>query len=275
MNEANIEKSVICGVDWMTGQWKDMYKGYKETNDTIVSAVNQYPDRFIGFLAIDPRRGQEAINEIDRCVDLGLKGVKIWPWGFYPDDPSLYPFYEKVKDHNLPILYHGGSGGPESYFKYTKPEFIDTIAVDFREITFIIAHMGKPFVFEALAVARKNPNVYLDFSAWDDYYLSRPMHLVETIAKAKNFCGLDKILFGSDFPAACMAGLGEIARYRRGRSQSEEHLQQLDALTIKDWVDVVKNLRTPEILKQLDYPEITEEDKRMILGENAARILNQ
>jgi hypothetical protein len=38
--------------------------------------------------------------------------------------------------------------------------------------------------------------------------------------------------------------------------------------------DVIKNLETPEILKQLGYPEITEKDKQMILGENAAKILN-
>jgi predicted TIM-barrel fold metal-dependent hydrolase len=134
--------------------------------------------------------------------------------------------------------------------------------------------MGKPYVREALAVERKNSNVYLDFSAWDDYYLNRPMHLVETIVKAKNVCGIDKILYGSDFPAACVAGIGDIARYRRGRSHTEEHLQKLDALTIKDWVNVVKNLCTPDYLLEMGYPEITEEDKRMILGENAATILN-
>jgi predicted TIM-barrel fold metal-dependent hydrolase len=271
MNEAGIDKTAIFVADNIDFTF---FKGYKESNDYIASVVKEHPDRFIGFVSIDPRRGRDAIDEVDRCADLGFKGIKLNPVQYYVNDPSFYPFYEKVSEHRLPILIHTGSSYPFSHIKYNRPFLIDQIAVDFREIPFIMAHMGKPWVDEALGVARKNPNVYVDFSAWDDYYLGRPMFLIETIAKAKNYCGIDKILFGTDFPAACGAGIGMIASGRRGRRDSEDRLHKLDQLSVKDWVDVVKNLHTPEILKQLDYPEITEEDKQLMLGGNAVKILN-
>jgi predicted TIM-barrel fold metal-dependent hydrolase len=257
MNEVKIDKTVLFGVDFTLFP---LFTGFREHNNYIASVIDKYPDRFIGFLAIDPSRGKEAIGEVDRCVDLGLKGVKLWPFGYYLDDSSFYPFYEKVREHNLPIMCHGGSGPPGTYLKHMKPEYIDTVAVDFPEITFILAHMGKPWVDTALRVARKNHNVYLDLSAWDDLYLNRPMYFIETIAKAKGICKLDKILFGSDWPVQ----LG---------GPTADHVRT-DHMSFKEWFDVVKNLQIPEILKQLDYPEITEQDKRMILGENAAKILN-
>jgi predicted TIM-barrel fold metal-dependent hydrolase len=76
------------------------------------------------------------------------------------------------------------------------------------------------------------------------------MYFVETIAKAKHYFGLDRVLFGSDWPLF------------------------LDRMSLKDWVEVVKKLQTPEILQQLGYPEITSKEKRMILGETARKILN-
>jgi predicted TIM-barrel fold metal-dependent hydrolase len=257
MNESKIDKAVLLGLDSIDFP---MFKGYKEYNNYLASVVDRYQDRFIGFLAIDPRRGQDAIEEVDRCVELGFKGIKIAPLICNFDDPSFYPFYEKVREHKLPILFHSGATESPTYMKHYKPIIYDTVASDFPEITIILAHLGKPWVDEAIRAARKNRNLYLDLSAWDDLYLARPMYLVETIAKAKCFCGLDKIMFGSDWPVQ----LGGASSFH-GVS---EHM------TFKEWIDVIKNLKTPEILKQLDYPEITEEDKRMILGENAAKILN-
>jgi hypothetical protein len=58
------------------------------------------------------------------------------------------------------------TGPGESYLKTCRPAYVDKPAVDFRELNFILAHVGTPWVDEALAVALKNRNVYVDISAW-------------------------------------------------------------------------------------------------------------
>ena len=98
MDEAGIDKTVILALD---GDFVFRSKlNYKEYNNKLAEYIEKYPDRFIGFAGIDPRRGKEAIIELERCIsELGCKGVKLWPLtGFYPDDLSYYPFYNRVEE---------------------------------------------------------------------------------------------------------------------------------------------------------------------------------
>lgn len=206
----------------------------------MADILKEYPDRFIGFAGIDPRRGKGAIKELERCVEeLGFGGVKLWPLtGFYPDDPEFYPFYERVEDLGVPILCHTGMGPPKTYLKYNRPEHIDKIAVDFPKIKFQIAHIGNPWTSEAIAVAAKNPNVYLDISMWEVHFKMAPFAMFQTLVEAKMACGTEKILFGSDWPLFA------------------------PILSLKEWVDGIKTMELPPPLQMMGLPEFTEEEKK-------------
>jgi predicted TIM-barrel fold metal-dependent hydrolase len=249
MNDAGIDKTFICSLDY-----EFRFRGnvsFREYNDRLAEMVNQYPERLIGFAGIDPRRGIAAIQELERCIlDLGLKGVKLWPLtGFYPDDRDFYPFYEKVRELEAVIFCHTGIGPFKTYLKYCRPAFVDTIAVDFPEIPIIMAHMGDPWTNEAIAVAIKNPNVYLDISAWEPTFKRAPFALFQTLVQAKMSCGIEKILFGTDWPLFT------------------------PILSLKEWVNGIKNMKIPPPLKLMGLPEFTEEEKNKILGENATKLL--
>ena len=72
--------------------------------------------------------------------------------------------------------------------------YVDDVAVDFPDMTIILAHPSFPWQDEALAVATHKPSVYIDLSGWSPKYF--PPQLVQyanTLLK-------DKVLFGSDFP---------------------------------------------------------------------------
>ncbi len=254
MNEANINKTVLLSADtdvWFKRGGRNAFLPYNKYNDYVAGIVEEHPDRFIGFAGIDPRRGRLAIEELERCVkDLGFSGVKLWQLhGFYPDDPRFYPFYERVQELGVPILCHTGAGPTGTYLKYNRPVYVDTVAVDFPEIKIIMAHIGKPWIDEAIQVTKANPNVYVDISAWEREYLEAPIHLIRTLAKVKMRCGVEKILFGSDWPLFA------------------------SRISLKEWVDAIKGMRTPQLLQQLGLPDFTEEEKRMILGGNAAKVL--
>jgi len=247
MDEAGIDKSVLLGLDYGTIVKAKAYKFY---NAYIAKIIKDYPDRFIGFAGIDPRREKEAINELERCYSFGLKGVKLWPiTGFYPDDPKFYPFYERVQELNMPILCHTGACPPGTYMKYNKPIYIDTIAVDFPRIKIIMAHMGIPWQHEAMAVAAKNRNVYFDISSWQLPFRNRAHFFHQSLIEAKQICGVKKILFGSDWPLFT------------------------PQLTQMEWVQAIEKLETPQLLKDMGFPSFTDEEKNMILGRNAENIL--
>ncbi len=92
MDEAGIDKKVILALDYVYLFRGDM--SYKEYNDKVAGYVKDFPDRLIGLAGIDPRRGKEAIQELERCIGkLGFAGVKLWPiMGFYPMIQNFTPF---------------------------------------------------------------------------------------------------------------------------------------------------------------------------------------
>ncbi|MBA7507506.1 hypothetical protein ES706_06225 [subsurface metagenome] len=249
MDEAGIDKTVIVALDYQY-----LFRGkvsYREYNDMVAEMFNEYPDRLIGFAGIDPRRGKEAIQELERCIEeLGFKGVKLWPLtGFYPDDIKYYPFYERVEELGAVVFCHTGEGPPKTYLKYCRPVYVDTIAVDFPKIKFIMAHMGNPWTNEAISVATKNPNVYLDISAWEPTFKMVPFAFFQTLVQAKLSCGIEKILFGTDWPLFT------------------------PILSLKKWVRGIKKMKLPPPLQLMGLPEFTDEEKNKILGENAAKVL--
>ena len=248
MNDAGIDKAVLLALDY--GPLFKL-KTYKLYNSYVADIVRKHPNRFIGFAGIDPRRGNRALEELERCAKMGLKGVKLWPiTGFFPDNPEFYPFYERIEELGLTILCHTGSSPPGTYMKYNRPAHIDTIAVDFPKIKIIMAHVGVPWHSEAIAVAKKNENVFFDISSLQVTYKNAPFFFYQTLAEAKMKCGVDKILFGSDWPLF------------------------VPQMSQKEWTHAIKTLEIPGPIKSLGFPDFTDEEKTMILGGNAVRVLN-
>lgn len=250
MDDAGIDKTVILPLDF-----DFLFSGngftYRDYNNLAGDYLKRFPDRIIAFAGIDPRRGPAAVSELRRCVEeMGFRGLKLWTVaGFVPDDLTYYPLYEEAARLGVNVLVHTGMGPGSTYLKTCQPVFVDKIAVDFREIKFIMAHVGTPWVEEALAVSLKNPNVYVDISAWQTTFALLPLNLIQTLSQFKLMHGgVHKVLFGSDWPLFS------------------------EMLSQKAWVEAIRTMEYPDPLRIMGLPEITTEDKDMILGENAAGI---
>ena len=46
-----------------------------ETNDYVLESIARYPDRLIGFCSIQPMAGDAAIAELERCFRAGARGI--------------------------------------------------------------------------------------------------------------------------------------------------------------------------------------------------------
>ena len=80
-----------------------------------------------------------------------------------------------------------------------RPIYLDQVALEFRELTIVGGHIGYPWTDEAVAMATKHCNVYVDTSAYtEDRY---PPQLVGYLKHH----GSQKVLFGSNYPMIMLA----------------------------------------------------------------------
>lgn len=77
-------------------------------NDHIASIVSDYPKRFIGLGTVPLQDVQLAVRELERCRDIGLKGIQIGThvnsWNL--NAPELFPFYEACEKTGMSVFVH-------------------------------------------------------------------------------------------------------------------------------------------------------------------------
>ncbi len=179
------------------------YRRYKNEEVAEIAAVNS--DVLIPFASIDPHKGKLGQREVRRLMkDFDIKGFKFHPTmqGFYPNDRMAYGLYEAIAEEGGIALFHTGQTGVGSgmragngmRLKYSNPMYMDDVAVDFPDMSIILAHPSFPWQEEALAVAQHKPNVYIDLSGWS------PKYFPEILVRYCNSILQDKMLFGSDWP---------------------------------------------------------------------------
>lgn len=181
------------------------------SNDEVAEFVAQSDGRFIGVGGADISRPMEAVREIRRCVDeLGFKAIRIlpWLWEVPPTDRRFYPVYATCCELGVPFCTQIGHTGPLMPSEVGRPIYLDQVALDFPELKIVGGHIGYPWTDEAIAVATKHENVFIDTSA---YTVKRyPPQLIEFLRGH----GRRKILFGTNFPmishAKALAGIDEL-----------------------------------------------------------------
>ncbi|WP_435656408.1 amidohydrolase family protein [Brucella pituitosa] len=192
---ADVDKAIIFSL-----RYKDAI-GVDGDDEVTAAAVAKYPDKFIGFAAMDPRRPDYMDLLVHAIEDLGLKGVKFGPIynGVSLLDPRLEPVYEYLQRKNLPLTMHMGTTfGANAPVQYGRPLDVDTIAARYPDLKMVMAHMGHPWYEECIIVARKQPNVYCEVSAL--YY--RPWQFYNILVCAQEYLITErnKIFWGTDFP---------------------------------------------------------------------------
>ncbi|EHL99662.1 amidohydrolase family protein [Acetobacteraceae bacterium AT-5844] len=177
--------------------------GVDGDDEVTARAVAKYPDKFVGFAAVDPRR-PDAMELLRHAVeDLGLRGVKFGPIynGVHLADPRMVPIYEYCVKHDLPLTMHMGTTyARNAPLEMGRPIHVDEVARRYPDLKMIMAHMGHPWGEECIVVARKHPNVFCEVSAL--FY--RPWQFYNTLVAAQeyNIANRDKIFWGTDFPYA-------------------------------------------------------------------------
>lgn len=168
------------------------------SNDEVAGWVAASRGRLSGVCSADISRPMDAVREIRRCVrTLGFKGVRIlpWLWEAPPTDRRFYPIYAECCELGVPFCTQIGHTGPLKPSEVGRPiPYIDQVAIDFPELVIVGGHIGYPWTEEAIAVATKHENFYIDTSAY--VYRRYPEAIVRYLAGH----GRKKVLFGSNWP---------------------------------------------------------------------------
>ncbi len=175
------------------------------SNETVLAAAGRNADVLVPFVSVDPTRGAVALARVSELLATGaVRGFKLHPplQAFFPNDRSIYPFYELLEAARLPVVFHTGHsgigtgmrGGGGIRLKYGDPMLLDDVAVDFPDLPIVMAHPSFPWQDEAISVCLHKPNVYIDLSGWSPKYFS------PTLVRYADTLLRDKVLFGSDYP---------------------------------------------------------------------------
>ncbi|MBC8276018.1 MAG: amidohydrolase [Chloroflexi bacterium] len=230
MDEYEIDKSVILNLCWVS------HELCVETNDYILESIARHPKRLIGFCAIQPSAGDNALKELERCAQNGVKGIgEMRPdlQGFdLSDGKIMKPIIKAVIKHDLIFLTHSSEPVGHQYCgKGTiTPELIYPFILSSPDLKLVCAHWGGGLPFYALMpeVDRALSNVYFDTAATP--FLYKP----QIFKQVADIIGSDRILFGSDYPL----------------------------------------LSPRRIIDQIESTGLSQKDKAKILGGNAQKLLS-
>ncbi|MEK7406479.1 MAG: amidohydrolase family protein [Acidobacteriota bacterium] len=172
MAEAGIDRTVLFPIN---------NADFEKPNQELAEICASHPGKFIGFAKHDPQTEAGRIRALLRreVEKLGLKGLKLHR---LPTREVL----DTVAELGIPVLYH-----PEKVANF------HMIAAEYPRVPFIMAHLGSfasrdwPEHLEAISVARRYPNVYLDTSG---------VVFFKFLEMAVKELGAGKVIFGSDGP---------------------------------------------------------------------------
>lgn len=167
------------------------------SNEEVAAFVAEAPERLVGVGSVNIRTPMQAVAEVRRCVEeYGFKAIRVLPWLWEkpPTDRLFYPVYTACCELGVPFCTQIGHTGPLMPSEVGRPIYLDQVALDFPELTIVGGHIGYPWTEEAIAVATKHENVYIDTSA---YTVARyPQELVGFLQGH----GRNKVLFGTNYP---------------------------------------------------------------------------
>jgi uncharacterized protein len=190
--------------------------GFRECNRWTAEGMRRFPGRVLGYCYVNPGYGQEALEEIRRCVEeRGFIGIKLYN-EHTCTEPVVFPIVELAIELGVPILHHASHS---HYFVEDQPNMSDgghlaELAHRYPEAMLICAHISGGGDWEwTIKALRHAPNVLLDTSGsvTDD----------GSVDMAAAVVGVDRVVFGCD--SSMTAGIGKI----RGANLSTQNKEKI------------------------------------------------
>ena len=145
-------------------------------NDEVAEAARANSDIMMAFASHRSAQGQDGRARGARLIAAASSRLQIPSdrAGFFPNDRMAYGLYEVIAEQScrrssiaaIPASAPACRAAAACASNTRNPIHVDDVAVDFPDMTIIIAHPSWPWQDEALSVCLHKPNVYIDLSGW-------------------------------------------------------------------------------------------------------------
>jgi predicted TIM-barrel fold metal-dependent hydrolase len=234
----------------------DLFRDGLSPWEECAELARRRPDRTVFWGSVNPLEGRRALDLMERQVgEFGARAFKFYnvrydfgqPFPWRMDDPKVaFPIFEKAQELgvNLIGVHKGVPLGPQP-IEATQTWDMDGAAANFPDINFVIFHVGLPFIDEVCWQLIRYPNLYASIAATINFVVRAPRQFAEVLGKLLFWCGEDKIIYGSEAP-----------------------------IWQPQWaLEAFSNFQLPQdLVEGYGYPQLTEQAKRKILGENLLRL---
>jgi len=177
-------------------------------NDIVIEAMAM-SDRFQGFCFVNPGFAGEACDEIRRCLDAGMVGIKLYHQ-YRVCDPAQTAVMALAADKQVPVLMHAGRV-TDSVTRSRQPRLSDAshflkAAAMFPETMLIQGHIGGggDWEWNLRILEACPPNLFIDISGSvvDSGIVRRTVESV----------GVEHVLFATD--GSLEEGVGKLLAAR-------------------------------------------------------------
>jgi predicted TIM-barrel fold metal-dependent hydrolase len=234
----------------------DLFRDGLSPWEECAELASRDPDRTIFWGSVNPMEGRKALELMEIQVrEYGARAFKFYnvrydygsPFPWRMDDPQVaFPVFEKAQELgvNLIGVHKGVPLGPQP-IEAVQTWDMDGAAANFPDINFVIFHVGLPFIDEVCWQLIRYPNLYASLAATINFIVRAPRQFAENLGKLLFWCGEDKIIYGSEAP-----------------------------IFAPQWaLEAFWDFQLPDdLVEGYGYPQLTEQAKRKILGENLLRL---
>ena len=203
------------------------------SNEEVARIVRENPGLFVGVGSVNPNRGVDDVRRMLRDIDrLGLVGVKLIPTlqFFNPlkEKRKMEIILEFCEKNDKIVIFHTGCDplvweSPE-LSKNSHPKLLEPYIRGFRNVSFILAHMGSysarfPGIWfrDAVELGKRYDNVWFDVSAVP--YILTMREFADVVSRE---IGWSRVLFGSDYPVFAGESIKSILDYVRSAAVISE-----------------------------------------------------
>ena len=264
----NTQVQVVCTIPVMFSYWAnpdDCLDLSIFLNDHIAELVHDYPKHYIGLGTIPMQDTDLAIEELERCKKIGLKGIQI---GSNINDENLsedrfFPIFEAFEKLDMALMVHPWNMmGMKHMSKYWLPWLVGMPAETSRAICSMIfsgtlerlpklrvnfSHAGGSFLPtvgrvehgfnqrpDLVAIDNSvNPRDYIG-KFWVDCITHDPLMLKYILEMQ----GSDKVTLGTDYPFPL--GDLEIGKFIEEMSLPKEDIENIFCNSTLEWLNLKK-----------------------------------
>ena len=196
MGDADVDMSVIAGFGWTD------LETARRSNDYILESAAAHPDRLVACCSVNPRWGQAAIEEANRCLTAGAKGIGelhagTQGWGNRIGD-ELDDLMAIAAEFDAVVIVHGSEPYGHEYpgKGSMTPDRLHRLASRYPSNRFVFSHMGGGLPWYAMMpeIGSALDNVWYDSAATPYLYQSN------VYSAAVTAVGAGRVMFASDWP---------------------------------------------------------------------------